>query len=99
PAPKPTLFPYTTLFRSDGNRHARIRPARKGRRLRGTGSRRGGDGCYRSIRRRHARRRTTHRRGTVCHVTPFFPHDPVPKNNVMRSEEHTSELQSRENLV
>src|SRR6266700_6578337 len=50
--PRSTLFPYTTLFRSDGRSRLR-RPGPRGRR------------------RDHAR----------------------------RSEEHTSELQSRENLV
>src|SRR5436309_10659434 len=70
--PRPTLFPYTTLFRSPPER--RGQPADR----------------LRAVRRRlwnrsaaphhdHRQRRTARRRS--------------------RSEEHTSELQSRENLV
>src|SRR5436309_13575785 len=51
--PRSTLFPYTTLFRSDRRRHVRARTPR------------------------------------AC----------PPRARRLRSEEHTSELQSRENLV
>src|SRR5688572_31096774 len=54
--PRSTLFPYTTLFRSD----------------------------------RHARRPRTHRRRLSL---------PLAHRGVLRSEEHTSELQSQSNLV
>src|SRR5256884_3976002 len=63
--PRSTLFPYTTLFRSDRPR----RPARDRRR----GAR--------------ARRRTPPRDGRAC------------RRRRSRSEEHTSELQSRLHLV
>src|SRR5436309_4824050 len=62
--PRSTLFPYTTLFRSD-HRHGRRRDR------------------YGNERSTRARARRALRAGHV----------------VVRSEEHTSELQSRENLV
>src|SRR2546430_3473582 len=77
--PRSTLFPYTTLFRSEWSRH-RSRPraapmpslpeARWGYHL-----------CRRSRFPRTARRTAAHDR------------------NCLRSEEHTSELQSQSNLV
>src|SRR5690606_41852277 len=68
--PLPTLFPYTTLFRS-----APAGPRRHV--LRGPGRRRERGGPHGPCRARHEGR------------------EPRPA----RSEEHTSELQSRENLV
>src|SRR5690606_39683755 len=76
PPPRPTLFPYTTLFRSDRRDGTRDR----------AGVRRGG---------RHplerlldaARRDQLHGTGDLLGRLG------------RRSEEHTSELQSRENLV
>src|SRR5206468_9503985 len=56
PPPRSTLFPYTTLFRSEGRRELRVRTGVEGRH------------------------------------TP----QPAPRG---RSEEHTSELQSRSDLV
>src|SRR3712207_7315681 len=74
--PRSTLFPYTTLFRSD------VR-ARRGARRRG----RGAGGVARGGRPARGRRRPAH--GLV--------HRRGPRG--LRSEEHTSELQSRQYLV
>src|SRR5437667_12902786 len=73
--PRSTLFPYTTLFRSDG--------AGRGRRI--------GDGG--------ARDRTRLR--VVRHVRPGapLPIDVEHLDERVRSEEHTSELQSHHDLV
>src|SRR3712207_8434656 len=72
--PRSTLFPYTTLFRSDS---------------------RGEDRC-----RRGGPRRTGHETGP--RAWPLRPctrdRRPAPQGPV-RSEEHTSELQSRQYLV
>src|SRR5690606_41931695 len=87
PPPRSTLFPYTTLFRSEhrGDRGgAQHRQARGGRHVAGGGEERpllvlpGPQGAQRSG--HHPGHRDQ-------------GHHPV------RSEEHTSELQSRENLV
>src|SRR3712207_8989702 len=69
--PRSTLFPYTTLFRSDPQVHVE-------RATRGSG--RASGGCARS-----SARCSRARRGTAC--------------TRRRSEEHTSELQSRQYLV
>src|SRR3712207_7614453 len=74
--PRSTLFPYTTLFRSEGGLRRRRR--RRG----GAALRRAGRG--QRVRRR-ARRGGAHRRR----------HPRAGR----RSEEHTSELQSRQYLV
>src|SRR2546422_3430359 len=79
--PRSTLFPYTTLFRSEVGRH-------------------------------DIQQRLDERRGRVEHGDPFQPHtllarplleldiDVVENFKVVRrSEEHTSELQSRLHLV
>src|SRR5436309_8729192 len=68
--PRPTLFPYTTLFRS----HEAVRLPR-------------GDRCGHQPGDRRAAARRCRDRG------------PGAPQHVDRSEEHTSELQSRENLV
>src|SRR5436309_7790886 len=82
--PRSTLFPYTTLFRS---LRQGPRPDQRGGvpaiRLRGLHEERG---CESFRRREHGRRA---RRGDRHGIRDGFP----------RSEEHTSELQSRENLV
>src|SRR5690606_41526538 len=72
-APKPTLFPYTTLFRSGSPRRHRLVPARARPRF---------DQC------RSAQPRPVGGAG-----------QPTPQAARARSEEHTSELQSRENLL
>src|SRR5205809_2345475 len=67
--PTSTLFPYTTLFRSEPRRHRRILESARGRRLRGD---------------------------------PVLGDRPLSEARVLaasRSEEHTSELQSRLHLV
>src|SRR5258707_6020509 len=78
--PRSTLFPYTTLFRSDGRPDAVV-PMGRG----------GGQGVGRPAGRERvvaARpgREVGHRRTETARVDP-------------RSEEHTSELQSRQYLV
>src|SRR5690349_23696222 len=67
--PRSTLFPYTTLFRSQGAR----------------------DGQAADPRIEHAQRRGVHRCGSGTD-------NPTPPGTA-RSEEHTSELQSRRDLV
>src|SRR5436309_5235886 len=69
--PRSTLFPYTTLFRSDS----------------GTGDRQHRGGSPRRD-----------RQGSPCGYRRR-PHHAKQRNRQLRSEEHTSELQSRENLV
>src|SRR3712207_6983156 len=76
--PRSTLFPYTTLFRSERPRR-RARGARAERRRRRRARRRGGR--RRRVPRAVRRRRLLRPRADV------------------RSEEHTSELQSRQYLV
>src|SRR3712207_8618471 len=73
--PRSTLFPYTTLFRSDA--------CRRCRRLPGVASRRAED--------RHG----LHERPGRARVLHLPPERVVDE----RSEEHTSELQSRQYLV
>src|SRR5438874_9048760 len=69
-SPRSTLFPYTTLFRSEA----------------------------RSIR---SRKSAIVRRGLRCARHPPIPSDRARRSEGMggRSEEHTSELQSRRDLV
>src|SRR2546430_2969370 len=83
--PRSTLFPYTTLFRS---RHARAGPlrAREGRPAR-PGGRQGLDQGVRARLMKKPRDQAKHLRtfGLIL--------------GALRSEEHTSELQSQSNLV
>src|SRR5690606_39494052 len=92
PPPRSTLFPYTTLFRSprlDRRRAAPASPARAGRGR--TVLRRAGAGTDRF----HAH---LHRRARLYQCAGRHNADiAAPVGG--RSEEHTSELQSRENLV
>src|SRR3712207_8882038 len=88
--PRSTLFPYTTLFRSDP-------PAHRGRVRRGT---RGGRrvGAVAGVRPRiPADPGDGPHRATVLH--PSRPGGVVSEPFWLRSEEHTSELQSRQYLV
>src|SRR3712207_7525143 len=72
--PRSTLFPYTTLFRSQGSSYSRL-------------TRRSGRG----------HREPAHAGPPpVAHLLPVAPEAP-PRHR--RSEEHTSELQSRQYLV
>src|SRR3712207_6983407 len=84
--PRSTLFPYTTLFRSARGRGRR--PAQDGaRRVRG------GDAARlvgRRVRGEHGAERAALRRPRVEHGR---------ERGLRRSEEHTSELQSRQYLV
>src|SRR3712207_7203704 len=83
--PRSTLFPYTTLFRS------RSLPLALGRREGG------------HARDEHDRRRGGHGSEQRSHVVSFFAEYPAnitPRGrHAFRSEEHTSELQSRQYLV
>src|SRR5690606_41851468 len=86
--PPPTLFPYTTLFRSSGPRsgprHARSLPRPRVAPV----SVSAGDG------------RSPARPGCSDDSPPAArPHHRRKARPSRRSEEHTSELQSRENLV
>src|SRR3712207_7214837 len=83
--PRSTLFPYTTLFRSEGG--ARSRRSLLGREVR-TYPLRSRNRCVRA--------------SSVARVYKFAPG--APKHRLcpphpQRSEEHTSELQSRQYLV
>src|SRR5690606_40710440 len=87
--PRSTLFPYTTLFRS-------CRSAPQGRdRLRET--------TFRASRLQCALTATSGNRGSRRPPRPAAAcaggGRPASPAGVHRSEEHTSELQSRENLV
>src|SRR5256886_5182496 len=81
--PRSTLFPYTTLFRSTARRRRSCRPAGQG-----SGRPVRPAGCCAAARRARARRSTGRVPGRAGR-----PAAPV------RSEEHTSELQSQSNLV
>src|SRR3712207_6921364 len=82
--PRSTLFPYTTLFRSQGGA-MRWRPAGGG------------------LRWSHGRRWLRRRRGAVVTGKAGEPGgelvEPTAPRPEARSEEHTSELQSRQYLV
>src|SRR3712207_8529240 len=80
--PRSTLFPSTTLFRSQGSRPASV-AARRPRRESG--------------RPRASERSRRQDRGSSCRP-PLFG-QPVCRERGPRSEEHTSELQSRQYLV
>src|SRR5690606_40940888 len=78
--PISTLFPYTTLFRSD---------------LFGQG---GGGGKARGVL-VHIKRPVEVGDPGPLHGDELIHHDIIAEVLLVRSEEHTSELQSRENLV
>src|SRR2546427_7040850 len=85
--PRSTLFPYTTLFRSRGRR---FEPLRR-RQIHSLGAR-GFDVGARSVEVRIVRH----------HVALLAHHaekNPLRRPPLVRSEEHTSELQSQSNLV
>src|SRR5690606_41712698 len=87
--PRSPLFPYTTLFRSRPRppSPARTRRARRGRAALRPGG--GRDALAPDRRRLRVPRRPA--------AAPGFRGQPA--GAAVRSEEHTSELQSRENLV
>src|SRR3712207_7371157 len=83
--PRSTLFPYTTLFRSELGEHAhRRRPNPP------VGRRPGGRGTAHCVDRRRARRERSRRLRPSLRSRGY---------SARRSEEHTSELQSRQYLV
>src|SRR3712207_6922701 len=84
--PRSTLFPYTTLFRSD-RAHARPPPLRPSSRRRDSFE---GDGEH------FLAGRQDEPVGVGRHVED---RDAVDVETGIRSEEHTSELQSRQYLV
>src|SRR5690606_41462150 len=90
PPPRSTLFPYTTLFRSCDRRHAK--PAL---------SFGGHERVAHQPRERLAQRSCADAvlRAQVLDAQLAAGHEAAFDNVVARSEEHTSELQSRENLV
>src|SRR5690606_40043463 len=94
PPPRSTPFPYTTLFRSSPRRLSRDeKPARS-------------EGTGRPFKVLHPGRPGSElqfrRVVAVVRIRPAVLQEPVgdePGILAQRSEEHTSELQSRENLV
>src|SRR2546430_4454382 len=82
--PRSTLFPYTTLFRSDGAPGPR--PAAKARASGRSASRHIG------LTPTLLRRSKLKAHGHICGL-------PCRQDGSARSEEHTSELQSQSNLV
>src|SRR3712207_7872773 len=83
--PRSTLFPYTTLFRSRQPADVRRQVRRVSSPWRRAGRRRRGDRAF-----GRPPRRTVRRPGGE---------GPAGRVEVARSEEHTSELQSRQYLV
>src|SRR3712207_7340635 len=82
--PRSTLFPYTTLFRSCPDTPARAVGPR---------------GPQREGVARHERRQDPHSRRADQHVDAHVEHEAEDRERQGRSEEHTSELQSRQYLV
>src|SRR5690606_41962064 len=92
--PPPPLFPYTTLFRSEIGRNLRL-----GSRI---GRIRHGEQLPVPLPTDGAPRRPACVDGFGADSTPAHrcgPRDAACTPTASRSEEHTSELQSRENLV
>src|SRR5205823_14869785 len=87
PPPSPTLFPYTTLFRSKAASHAAPLARRQRPRL-GLG---GPPGAHAGRPLRCATRKLIQSEVRACVVKPGI--------SSLRSEEHTSELQSLAYLV
>src|SRR3712207_8082945 len=93
PPPRSTLFPYTTLFRSAGR--PRLAPGDDGGRV----------GAGEQIRRSPRCRglpimvRGGGRPTRIMALMPCVRLGPPPRSFAARSEEHTSELQSRQYLV
>src|SRR3712207_7678478 len=84
--PRSTLFPYTTLFRSEALQHRDVL------------------GLRRQLAERHAQRVDEvrdhlRRRHAAPPCTCIGREAREPRGEVTRSEEHTSELQSRQYLV
>src|SRR5947209_10455504 len=85
PPPRPTLFPYTTLFRSISRRlHAERRPSVNAPRLSSVGAKLAG---------------TTVVLIALATLGIYLRLSEYQRESLLRSEEHTSELQSRQYLV
>src|SRR5258707_5144019 len=82
--PRSTLFPYTTLFRSPGSAAAALPFARR---------------PTISSARLTRTSRVVVDSGRAIAASLILPFTPTLTRNRMRSEEHTSELQSRQYLV
>src|SRR5258708_34490448 len=94
--PRSTLFPYTTLFRSRKHGSLVLAPLRGNRRSRGAprlDAIRLHDRC-------HVAHGTSERVGVVVsRLSQRFSRNLSASSAAMRSEEHTSELQSPDHLV
>src|SRR5690606_39931262 len=92
--PRPPLLPYTTLFRSPGT-SATWRPGACGAEAGELAL------VQRVVDQDHALRGEQHRRSErePCDAQPVQGIEGLPGHRDVKSEEHTSELQSRENLV
>src|SRR2546430_9924214 len=85
--PRSTLFPYTTLFRSERGRHHGVDAAIDGAGVKGFGT---------DVDDAHDRDRRSVTERDTGEIGPGpARHDGSP----IRSEEHTSELQSQSNIV
>src|SRR5947208_2680127 len=93
-APTPTLFPYTTLFRSHPDHRHRLADPGARARARGPDGRRP-RGRRDGGRARHDAGDRADRRADDARHRPA----PLPRLPAPRSEEHTSELQSPDHLV
>src|SRR5690606_41367042 len=91
--PRSPPFPYTTLFRSHPNTIRRKNHTPDTAMNNRSAQRR----CA-SIRRAIAVRKVMYAKARITTALSEVPIEP-PKPSGLRSEEHTSELQSRENLV
>src|SRR3712207_7847638 len=85
--PRSTLFPYTTLFRSTSNADASAQSRKPSTQCKDSTTT--GSGCLQST---HRTRREKPKDTIDSHVS-------TRKSTSRRSEEHTSELQSRQYLV
>src|SRR5699024_12536563 len=88
--PRPTLFPYTTLFRSEKNFEGTV-----------TDLQMGGYLLIRDFRQRINKRGAPYGWPISVYTTPevLWGYDHISSAYSARSEEHTSELQSRFDLV
>src|SRR3712207_8623572 len=92
--PRSTLFPYTTLFRSKTERKVeQVVPRVREGVVRVAGKCRDHLGECRADRRRHREK------AADIFLDPFGIQVPWSTIEALRSEEHTSELQSRQYLV
>src|SRR5207302_10904014 len=95
--PTPTLFPYTTLFRS--MRSLRMTGGTGWKPAGFSAKRKAAPACQISLEMRCGQSGRGVREVDDCEPRSSWPGRPLASDRVSRSEEHTSELQSRENLV